>query len=82
METLTKSEVGIRDCSIAMIGLTMLLLGRMWDWGLWIWKTMECFKWGLIYYPSRNMEDFVAVGDLNCGSLALKVSEKRHFTLL
>jgi hypothetical protein len=38
-----------------MIGLTMLLFGRI--WGLWIWNTVECFKWDLIGYPSRNMED-------------------------
>ena len=36
---------------------------------------MECFKWGLVGHPSRNMEDFVAKDDLNCGSLALEVSE-------
>jgi hypothetical protein len=23
------------------------------------WKIVECFKWGLVSYPSRNMEDFV-----------------------
>jgi hypothetical protein len=28
METLTKREVGTRDCSIAEIGLTMLSFGR------------------------------------------------------
>lgn len=26
---------------------------------------MECFKWGLVGQPSRNMEDFAAEGDLN-----------------
>jgi hypothetical protein len=30
MRTLTKTEVGTRDCNIAVIGLTMLLLGRLW----------------------------------------------------
>jgi hypothetical protein len=42
----------------------------MWILGLWIWKVMECFKWGLMDYPSRNMEDFVAESDLNCAELA------------
>jgi hypothetical protein len=63
-KTQTKTEVGTRNWDIADIGLTMLLFGRMWIWELWIWKAMECFKWGLISSPSRNMEDFVAVSDL------------------
>jgi hypothetical protein len=48
-KTLTKTEVGTKGWSIAVIGLTMLLFGRMW-WmlGLWIWKAVECFKWGLV----------------------------------
>ena len=37
---------------------------------------MECFKWGLVGHPSRNIKDFIVEGDLNCGSLALKVSEE------
>ena len=37
---------------------------------------MGCFKWGLMGYPSRNMEDFVAVSDLNCADLAQEVSVK------
>ena len=32
-------------------------------------------------YPSRNTEDFVAEGDLNCGSLALEVSEEKNFSM-
>ena len=44
-KTLTKTEVGTRD-HIAVIGLTVLLFGRMWIRGLWIWKAGECFKWG------------------------------------
>ena len=32
-------------------------------------------------HSSRNMEDFVAMGDLNCGSLALEVSEKKDFNM-
>jgi hypothetical protein len=33
------------------------------------WKAVECFKWGLMGYPSRNMEDFVAESDLKCEDL-------------
>ena len=58
-KTLTKREVGTRDWGIAVIGLTMFLFERMWILGLWIWKAVECFKWGLMGHPSRNMEDFV-----------------------
>ena len=46
-KTLNKTKVGTRDWDIAVIGLTMLLFERMWIWGLWIWKAVECFKWGL-----------------------------------
>jgi hypothetical protein len=64
-----------------VIGLTKLLFGRMWIWGLWIWNAVECFKWGLMGYSSRNMEDFVAESDLNCAELAQKVSVKKNFSM-
>ena len=47
----------------------MFLFGRMWIWELWIWKAMECFKWGLMSHLSRKVEDFVPVSDLNCADL-------------
>jgi hypothetical protein len=31
---------------------------------------MEYFRWGLMNYPTRNMEDFVAVSDWNYADLA------------
>ena len=34
---------------------------------------MECFKWSLIGYPSRNIKDFIAESDLNCVDLAKEV---------
>jgi hypothetical protein len=37
---------------------------------------VECFKWGLISYPGRAMEDFVTESDLNCMHLAQEVSVK------
>jgi hypothetical protein len=52
----------------------MLLFERMWIWGLWIWKAVECFKWGLMGYPGKNMEDFVTESDLNCADLAQDIS--------
>jgi hypothetical protein len=52
----------------------MLLFRRVWTLGLWIWKAVECFKWGLVGHPSRNMEEFVTESDLNCMDLAQKVS--------
>jgi hypothetical protein len=38
-------------------------------------------KWGLVAHASSNMEDFVAEGDLNCGSLALEVPVKKNFNM-
>ena len=57
-----------------MIGLTMLLFRRIWILGLWVWKAVECFKWGLMGYLGRKMEDFVAKGVLTCAVLAQDVS--------
>jgi hypothetical protein len=31
---------------------------------------VECFKWDLMDYPSRNMGDFATESDLNCEDLA------------
>jgi hypothetical protein len=71
-KTLTKTEVGTREWDIAVIGLIMLLFGRMWIWiwGLWIWKVVEYFKWSLVDYLSKNMKDFIAEVDLNYADLA------------
>jgi hypothetical protein len=72
-----KTDFGTRYLGIAVVGLTMLLFGRIWIWGHWKWKAVKCIKWGLMDYPSKNMEDFIAEGNLNCGSLALVVSVER-----
>ena len=63
-KTQTKTEVSTKDWSIPMIGLTMLLFGRMWVLGLWIRKAAECFKWGLVGHSSRNTKDNDTEGDL------------------
>jgi hypothetical protein len=52
----------------------MLLFGRMWILGLWIWKAVEYFKWGLMGYPSRNMEVVVAESDLKYVDVTFQVS--------
>jgi hypothetical protein len=86
-KTLTKIEVGTRDWGIAVIRvlLTMILLRRMWICKLWIWKTVECFKWSLMCYSSRKMErkmeDFVAESDLNYAELAQVVSVEKNFSM-
>ena len=50
--------------------------------GLWIWKAIECFKWGLIDHPSRNREDNGAEGDVNCvGLLAQEISMEKNVSL-
>ena len=59
----------------------MLLFERMWILGLWIWKAVECFKWGLMGHPSRNMEDFVAGSNLNCVDLAQEISKEKNFRM-
>jgi hypothetical protein len=59
----------------------MLLFERMWILGFWIWKALECFKWGLIGHPSRNMEDFVAGSNLNCIDLAQEISKEKNFRI-
>jgi hypothetical protein len=76
-----KTEVGIRDWHITVIGLTMPSFGRMWIWGLCIWKALECFMWGSMGHPGRNMEDVIAVSDLNCGSLVIEISEENNFNM-
>jgi hypothetical protein len=60
---------------IAMISLTMLWFGEKWIWGLW--KVVECFTWGLMGYPSKSMEDFVAEYDLNCSDHAQELSVEK-----
>ena len=77
---LTKAEVGTRDWGIAVIGLTMLLFGRRWILGFWIWEAVGCFKWGIMGYPSRNMEGFVTESGLNCADLAQEVSVENFNT--
>jgi hypothetical protein len=80
-KTPTKTEVTTRDWGIAVIGLTMLLFERMWILELWIWKAVECFKWGLMGHPSRNMEDLVARRYLNSIDLAQVISKEKNFRM-
>ena len=53
----------------------------MWIWGLLIWKAVEYFKWDLIGYLNRYMEDFVAENDLNCVDLAQEVSAEKNVNM-
>ena len=46
------------------------------DFGTLDLESHGCFMWDLMSHPSRNMEDFVAVNDLNCANLAQEVSVK------
>ena len=45
--------------------------------GLWIRKSVECFKMEL--NPSRNMENSVAEGNSNCGRLTEEISTVEGF---
>ena len=42
---------------------------------------MEYFKLGLMGYPSRNKETFVAMNDLNCADLDQEVSVEKNFSM-
>ena len=57
----------------------MFLVERMWILKFWIWKGVECFKWGKMWNTFRDMETFIAEGNFNYGSLALEVSEEKNF---
>jgi hypothetical protein len=65
-----------------MIGLTMLVYGVMWIWGLWIKIAEKCFKWGLMEHNSRSMDKSGAGGDLNCEGLAQEVLEEKNFSMI
>ena len=42
---------------------------------------MECFKWGLVSHPRRNMEVFVAGINLNCVDLIQEISKEKNFSM-
>ena len=42
---------------------------------------MECFKWGLLGYLSRNIEDSVTENDLICAVLAQEISVEKNFSM-
>ena len=41
---------------------------------------MECFKWDLMGYPSKNMKDFAGEIGLNCADLTQEVSMEKNFS--
>lgn len=55
-----------RDEGIVVIGLAVLLFGRMWIWGPWIRKAIKYCTWGLMGYPDSSMVNSGAEGGLNC----------------
>jgi hypothetical protein len=42
---------------------------------------MDCFKWSLIGYSRRNIKDFVAESNWNCGILAQEISVEKNFNM-
>jgi hypothetical protein len=42
---------------------------------------VESFKWDLMGYPSRNMEDFVAENELNYSDVAHEFSVEKNFSM-
>ena len=70
-----------QEWDIAVVGLNHAFICRNVDFWGGLWKAVECFKRGLMGYPSRNMEDFVAEYDLNCVDLAQEVSVEKNFSM-
>lgn len=50
---------------MAVAGLAVLLVGRMWDLGMWFRKVIENFKLGLMNQISWSMEDSGAESNVN-----------------
>lgn len=55
---------------MSVAGLAMLLVGRMWNLGMWFRKVIENFKLGLMNRISWRMEDSGAESNVNYNSLA------------
>jgi hypothetical protein len=43
---------------------------------IFVWRNVECFKWGLMGYLSKNMKGSCTEDDLNCEGPAQEVSEE------
>ena len=51
------------------------------DLGTVVWKAVECFKWGLMGHPSKNIKDFVAHIDLYYAVLAQDVLVEKNVSI-
>lgn len=61
-----------------LINLTMLFVGGIWKTlGLWTRRVVGGFELGLMYHPSRSMEDS-AEGNLICGNPVQEVSQQKN----
>jgi hypothetical protein len=77
--TLAKIGVAIREQGIAVIGLTMLLFGRIWKaLRLWIRKAVECCNQGLIGHSDGSIGDSSAESHANYNSTGQEVSEMKN----
>lgn len=71
----TKTIVHNRECSISVIGMAMLLFGRIWKaFGLWTRKVTEYLK-NKGQNKKKRMLRFILIGDsavgyLQCGDTA------------
>jgi hypothetical protein len=77
-KTLTKDRSWYKEWGIAVLGFCWEEYG-FGDFGFG--QVVECFKLGLVSYPSRNMEDFVAASNFNCADLAQEVSVKKNIIM-
>ena len=76
--TLTMTEVGTKDWSIAVIALAMFLVDGMQTFGLEIGNTVECFKWGLMNHTSRSMDDSNTESNIDYDSLHQEFSKEKN----
>ena len=63
IEAITKTEVGTRAWGSVVIVLTMFCFGGIWDLLLLVRKAVKFFRYCLMYYTFRNMENTGAEGD-------------------
>lgn len=60
----------IFEWNIAVTGLTIHIVGRMWTFGLWIREAVELFQQGLVGHTGRSIVDSGASGNVDYDEFA------------
>jgi hypothetical protein len=74
--TVTKTKVDTREYSI-VIGLSVLLIGRMKTLGLLVRKAVKYFLWGLMGFTRSSIKDSDAENNVDYDSPAQEISEEK-----